>query len=206
MDRIKTDTLVEQSLPILCLQNKSFKVSRFQKVKKLVKAFENSRSQKILYQKIIDWISFYNTMKTFSPILILLFLSSCHSQKRLFGIYKSKTADLGFFITKVELKNNNEFSYDFSGDLQHTQLSGVFQLKDHNLYLKFNKNKGEIESQNDSLTISEILSGNYHNYDLKIENGIKYHLKYKIRANKLFIYRNDNNKLSKIPLYKVSQF
>lgn len=144
-------------------------------------------------------------MKIFNLILVLLFLSSCSSQKPVVGTYRSKKADLGFFITKVELKSNNEFSYDFSGDLQHTQLSGVYQLKDHHLYLKFNKNKGEIESQNDSLTISEILSGNYHNYDLKIENGIKYHLKYKIRTNKLFIYRNDNNRLSKVPLYKVSQ-
>ncbi len=63
--------------------------------------------------------------------------------------------------------------------------------------MKFLKEKGEIESKNNSLSIVEMLSGNYHNYDLKNENGIKYHLKYLIRNNKLFNYRIDNGKIVK---------
>lgn len=139
----------------------------------------------------------------FTLILVLVFLSSCSSRKELEGIYRSQKAELGFFITKIELRNNNQFKYQFSGDLQHTELSGVYQLKDNNLYLKFNKNKGEIETKGDSLTIVEILSGSHHNYDLKNENGINYHVKYKIRGNKLFVYRIDNNKISKKALHKV---
>ncbi|MEG0926390.1 hypothetical protein [Chryseobacterium sp.] len=136
-------------------------------------------------------------MKTLHLILVLLLFLSCNPQKNLHGVYKSKQAELGFFITKVELKNNNEFNYEFSGDLQHTELSGIYKQSDHYLYLKFNKNKGEIESSNDSLTTSDLLSGNYHNYNLKSENGINYHLKYKIKGDKLFVYRIDNDQLNK---------
>ncbi|WP_261509896.1 hypothetical protein [Chryseobacterium paludis] len=137
------------------------------------------------------------TKKILNLILALLLLSSCKSQKKLQGIYKSNKVEFGFFVTKIDLKNSNEFNYIFSGDLQHTELSGFYKRSGHNLYLKFDKNKGEIESVNDSLTISDILSGNYHNYDLKIENGINYHLKYKIQGNKLFAYRIDNDRLVK---------
>ncbi|MCQ9634761.1 hypothetical protein MP477_07305 [Chryseobacterium sp. WG23] len=136
-------------------------------------------------------------MKIFILILALLLLSSCSSQKKLQGIYKSNKAEFDFFVTKIELKNSNEFNYVFSGDLQHTELSGLYKLSGHNLYLKFSKNKGEIESLNDSLTISDILSGNYHNYDLKNENGINHHLKYKIQGNKLFAYGTKDGQLKK---------
>lgn len=136
-------------------------------------------------------------MKIFILILALLLLSSCSSQKKLQGIYKSNKAEFGFFVTKIDLKNNNKFNYVFSGDLQHTELSGIYKLISHNLYLKFSKNKGEIESVNDSLTISDILSGNYHNYDLKSENEINYHLKYKIQGNKLFAYGTKDGQLKK---------
>ena len=136
-------------------------------------------------------------MKTIHLILALSLLLSCNPQKNVQGVYKSKQAEFGFFITKVELKNNNEFNYEFSGDLQHTELSGIYKQSNHYLYLKFNKNKGEIESSNDSLAISDLLSGNYHNYNLKSENGINYHLKYKIKGDKLFVYRIDNGQLNK---------
>ncbi|PWN70041.1 hypothetical protein C1631_008560 [Chryseobacterium phosphatilyticum] len=136
-------------------------------------------------------------MKTLSLILTLLFFFSCKPQKNLQGVYKTNKAEFGFFIIKIDLKNNNEFNYVFSGDLQYTELSGLYKISGHNLYLKFNKNKGEVESVNDSVTISDILSGNYHNYDLKSENGISYHLKYKIQGNKLFAYGIKNGQLKK---------
>lgn len=101
-------------------------------------------------------------MKILNLILALLLLYSCNSQKNLQGVYKTNKAEFGFFVTKIDLKDNNEFNYVFSGDLQHTELSGFYKISDHNLYLKFNKNKGEVESVNDSITISDILSGNYH--------------------------------------------
>ncbi|MDR6487887.1 hypothetical protein J2799_002392 [Chryseobacterium vietnamense] len=127
-------------------------------------------------------------MKIFSLILALLLLLSCNSQKKLQGVYKSNKAEFGFFVTKIDFKNSNEFNYVFSGDLQHQDLSGLYTVSGNNLYLKFNKNKGESESVHDSLTIADILSGNYNNFDLKSESGISYHLKYKIKGNKLFAY------------------
>ncbi|MDR6527312.1 hypothetical protein J2787_002704 [Chryseobacterium rhizosphaerae] len=143
-------------------------------------------------------ISVYlNTMKILNLILALLLLFSCKPQKNLQGVYKTNKAEFGFFVTQIDLKNNNEFNYVFSGDLQHTELSGLYKISNHNLYLKFNKNKGEIESVNDSMTISDVLSGNYHNYNLQNENGISYHLKYKIQGNKLFAYGIKNGQLKK---------
>lgn len=127
-------------------------------------------------------------MKNFSLILALLLFLSCNSQKKLQGTYKSNKAEFGFFVTKIDFKNNNEFNYVFSGDLQYQFLSGHYTVSSHNLYLEFNKNKEEIQSVHDSLTIADMLSGNYNNYDLKNENGINYHLKYKIKGNKLFVY------------------
>lgn len=136
-------------------------------------------------------------MKTCNLFIILLFLSSCSSPKNLEGTYRSKRPSFGFFITTLELKKDHHFNYQFSGDLVHRKLSGVYKLKDHNLYLKFNKNKRQKELQSDSLTAAEIISGNYHNHDLKSENNINYHLKYKIRGNKLFAYDIDNKLVKK---------
>ncbi|WP_353100841.1 hypothetical protein [Myroides odoratus] len=127
------------------------------------------------------------------PLLILL--TSCSSTKTLNGKYRSNKAELGFFITELNFKNESDFEYKFSGDLQRTELIGTYKIVDNNVYLKFNKEKGQIESENDSLVIVEILTGNCHNYDLKNESNIDYHLKYKIRGNKLFSYRIDNGKL-----------
>ncbi|ASK30659.1 hypothetical protein CEY12_11280 [Chryseobacterium sp. T16E-39] len=130
-------------------------------------------------------------------ISVLLILLSCNTKRNLQGTYRSNKAVLGFFVTTVELNNNDKFNYEFSGDLQHTELSGMYKVKGNSLYLKFNKNKNEPESTNDSLIISDILSGNYHNYDLKNESGINYHLKYKIQGNRFFAYNVKTGKLIK---------
>lgn len=136
-------------------------------------------------------------MKFYLLIIFSFIIYSCSTPKNLNGKYKSNRAELGFFVTELEFQNNKDFKYKFSGDLQHTELTGTYKLNDNSVYLKFNTEKGEIESENDSLTIVEILSGNYHNFDLKNENSIDYHLKYKIKGNKLFSYRIDNGKLVK---------
>lgn len=127
--------------------------------------------------------------------LIFLILSSCSTNKSLSGKYLSNKADLGFFVTELNFINESNFKYKFSGDLQHSELVGTYTTNGKNVYLKFNKEKGRIESESDSLTIGEILDGNYHNYDLKNEKSINYHLKYKIKGNKLLSYRIDNGKL-----------
>ena len=128
---------------------------------------------------------------------LILCLSSCSSTKDIQGKYKSNFADLGFFINTIEFKNDSTFNYNYSGDLVNQDLTGTYKIDKNKLYLKFTKNKGEIEYQNDSLSISEILSGNRHNYKLKNENGINYHRKFLIKNGKLFSYREDNGKLVK---------
>lgn len=74
-------------------------------------------------------------------------------------------------------------------------MTGTYIINDKNIYLKFNKEKGKIDSKSDSLTITEILTGNYNDYDLKNESNTDYHLKFKIKGNKLLTYRIDNGKL-----------
>jgi hypothetical protein len=129
--------------------------------------------------------------------LIFTTLLSCASDKKVIGTYKSNRASLGFFITTIEFKADSTFKYNFSGDLINQNLTGKFSVKQNIVYLKFYKNKGEIESKSDSLSVSEILSGNYHNYDLKNKKGVFYHLKFKIRNEKLLTYRIDNGRLVK---------
>ncbi|WP_379963323.1 hypothetical protein [Epilithonimonas sp. UC225_85] len=134
-------------------------------------------------------------MKKYNFIFLIVILTSCASNKDVTGIYKSNFADLGFFVTTISLQKDSTFEYNFAGDLVNTDLTGKYIVKDKNLYLEFSKNKGKIESKNDSLSVLEILSGNYHNYDLKNESGISFHLKYLIKNRKLFSYRIDNRKL-----------
>ena len=129
--------------------------------------------------------------------VLILCLSSCTSTKNIQGKYKSNFADLGFFINTIKFKNDSTFKYNYSGDLVNQDLTGTYKIHKNKLYLKFIKNKGEIEYQNDSLSISEILSENRHNYKLKNENGINYHRKFLIKNGKLFNYREDNGKLVK---------
>ena len=134
-------------------------------------------------------------MNKLIPFLFLTTLISCASKEKVKGTYKSNRASLGFFITKIEFENDSTFKYNFSGDLINQELTGTYFLKKNIAYLKFIKNKDEIESKSDSLKVLEILEGNYHNYDLKEEKGIPFHLKFKVCKEKLLIYRIDNGKL-----------
>lgn len=136
-------------------------------------------------------------LKFLKFISVVFLLSSCATNKNIEGKYKSNFADLGFFITTINLKHDKTFDYNFSGDLANQDLTGTYIIDKSFLYLKFSKEKYEIESKNDSLSIAEILSGNYHNYELKNEKGIQFHRKFKIGNKKLLSYRIDNGKLVK---------
>ena len=136
-------------------------------------------------------------------ILVLyfsFFLISCSVNKKVDGKYRSKFADLGFFITEIELKSDSTFHYKSSGDLQHTELEGNYKVLNNILYLRFDKQNGEIEKDvvkitgNDTIVDFEKLN-NSHNYKLKKENEIDYNLKYKISKNKLQVYNIETGKL-----------
>lgn len=125
---------------------------------------------------------------------------SCSVNEKVTGKYRSNFTSLGFFITEVEIKPDNTFHYEFSGDLQHTELDGTYKIEIDKLYLLFSKLKGETEpgairiDGNDTIVDFEKL-GNSHSYEIKKENGIEYHLKYRISKNKLQQYNIQNNKL-----------
>ena len=111
----------------------------------------------------------------FKIILVIYFSTffiSCGVNKKVHGKYRSNFADLGFFITEIELKSDSTFNYVFSGDLIHTELYGNYKVLNKNLYLKFDKENGEIEKDvvkiigNDTIVDFEKLN-NSHNYELK---------------------------------------
>ena len=120
--------------------------------------------------------------------------------KKVDGKYRSNFADLGFFITEIELKSDRNFHYTFSGDLIHTELDGKYIINRNKLYLRFNKLKGETESEivkiNEKDTIVNFEDfGKTHSYEIKKENEIEYHLKYKISKDKLQSYNIVTDKL-----------
>ncbi len=84
-------------------------------------------------------------IKIILALYFSIFLVSCSVNEKIAGKYRSNFASLGFFITEIELKPDNTFHYDFSGDLQHTELDGVYKVEKNNLYLLFDKLKGETE-------------------------------------------------------------
>jgi hypothetical protein len=141
-------------------------------------------------------------MKTRITLSLIFFtlLISCNVKEKFIGKYRSNFAEMGFFITKVELKEDKTFHYVCSGDLMYTELDGKYIFKNKNLYLRFNKLKGETESEiikvngKDTIVNFENM-GKTHSYELKKENEIEYHLKYKISSQKLFSYNVKTNKI-----------
>lgn len=133
---------------------------------------------------------------------ILLLVASCAVSENIIGKYCSNFASLGFFITEIELNSDNTFHYKFSGDLQNQELDGIYKIKKNKLYLRFNKLKGEGEDNAIKIVGKDTLVDfvklmNSHHYELKKENEIEYHLKYKILKGKLQVYNIQTNKLVK---------
>jgi hypothetical protein len=151
-------------------------------------------------------VAIFEKQKTEMKIKIILIISiltilfSCNSKKSIIGKYRSNFAEMGFFVTKIELNKDSTFHYVFSGDLLHTELDGKYKIENKKLYLKFNKLKGETESElvkvNGKDTIVNFENfGKSHSYDLRNENKIEYHLKYKISNRKLFVYNIITDKI-----------
>ncbi|MDR7370167.1 hypothetical protein [Flavobacterium aquidurense] len=130
---------------------------------------------------------------SFLPILFLL-LISCNSRKNLIGTYRSNFAVHGFFVTQIKFNPDSTTEYRMAGDLMNENLTGRFKVSNNIAYIKFDKLK--YDQSKDNLSFSEILTKevdtneyrNMHSYDLKYENSIPYHLKYKIKQNKLIVY------------------
>lgn len=124
---------------------------------------------------------------------ISIFLISCGVKEKIDGKYRSNFAELGFFITEIELKSDSTFHYKFSGDLLHTELDGKYIIKQKKLYLRFDRLKNETQSEIVKINEKDTLInfedfGKTHSYELKKENEIEYHLKYKISNHRLYVY------------------
>ena len=150
-------------------------------------------------------------IKIILSILILTLLFSCNTKKSIIGKYRSNFAEMGFFVTKMELNKDSTFFYEFSGDLLHTELDGKYKIENKILYLRFNKLKGETESEfvkvsgKDTIVNFENF-GKSHSYELRKENEIEYHLKYKISNQKLFVYNIITNKIvRKVNGYSINR-
>ena len=135
--------------------------------------------------------------------IIILFgtMTSCKMNKTIIGKYRSNFAEIGFFITVIDLKPDSTFHYIFSGDLAHNESDGIYKTKKRTLYLRFNKLKEEYKSpvlgttENPDTTLNFEDWQNSHSYYLKQENGIKYHLKYQIGSEKLKVYNFETDKV-----------
>ena len=131
---------------------------------------------------------------------VLIFFTSCNVSQNINGKYRSNFGQLGFFVTEIELNPNKTFNYKHSGDLQYTELVGIYKVTNKKLYLRFDKLKGETDPNaikiigKDTIVDFEKIM-NSHSYELKNENGIEYHLKYKISKNKLLVYHIQTNKI-----------
>jgi hypothetical protein len=134
-------------------------------------------------------------------ILLFLMLISCNSKKQIIGKYRSNFAEYGFFVTQIKFNSDSTAEYHKAGDLISEDLTGKFKVSHNIAYIKFDKLKYDVS--HDTLSLNEILEReidtnqfrNGHYYDLKFENGIPYHLKYKIKHNKLLIYNITTGKI-----------
>ena len=126
--------------------------------------------------------------------ILFLVLISCNSSKNVFGKYRSNFAEYGFFVTQIKFNSDSTAEYHKHGDLMNEEVTGRFKVSNNTAYIKFDKLK--YDKSKDTLSFSEFLAKeidtneyrNLHYYDLKFENGIPYHLKYKIKHNKLLVY------------------
>jgi len=134
-------------------------------------------------------------------LLLAVTFTTCKTSKEVVGVYRTNFPSLGFFMTQIDLKDDSTFHYIFSGDLTHVELDGNFRINDNKLYLRFDKLKEDYNSlvfgteENPDTVLNFKDWQNSHTYELKMENGIEYHLKYKIKNNKLNVYHIETGRI-----------
>jgi hypothetical protein len=134
-------------------------------------------------------------------LVLTLTITSCKTSRKVVGVYRTNFPSLGFFMTQIDLNNDSTFHYIFSGDLTHVELDGKYKINDKRLYLRFDKLKEEYKTlvfgteENPDTVLNFEDWQNSHTYDLKIENGIEYHLKYRIDGDKLKSYNIETEKI-----------
>lgn len=76
-------------------------------------------------------------MLKFIIILSLVFVSSNSLGQNIKGYYVSNVAELGFFVTRVQLNSDLTFKYELSGDLQYDHGKGTYELINSVVHLCF---------------------------------------------------------------------
>ncbi len=49
------------------------------------------------------------------------------------GFYSSNVAEIGFFVTRIQLNNDSTFKYEFSGDLMYNKGTGKYRIENKKL-------------------------------------------------------------------------
>jgi hypothetical protein len=95
-------------------------------------------------------------MKTVTPFLLTLISFAALGQKGLVGYYSSNAAEMGFFVTTIQLQKDSTFQYSSSGDLLHNDGRGRYTVDKKNiLHFTFDP-----KPQKDSVALlEEALSG-----------------------------------------------
>lgn len=139
--------------------------------------------------------------KVFLFLSIIFIFNSCSSNKNFQGRYRSNFAQLGFFVTDIKFNRDSTVEFHKAGDLMNENLTGRFKVSNNIVYVKFNKLK--YDTSKDTLSFDELLKApidtnehkNLHYYDLKFEDNIPYHLKYKIKQDRLLVYNVETNQI-----------
>lgn len=79
-------------------------------------------------------------MKKYGTILLTIISLSTFGQRSLTGYYSSNTADMGFFVTRIQLNTDSTFKYEFSGDMMYNKGTGRYRVVDRKIiHLTFDK-------------------------------------------------------------------
>lgn len=68
---------------------------------------------------------------------VLLAFSACNSTKSISGTYRSNFAIIGFFGTKINLRNDSTFTYRMRGDMMSDTANGKYKIRDRFLILSY---------------------------------------------------------------------
>jgi hypothetical protein len=79
-------------------------------------------------------------LKIYWTILFLTIAISALGQRDITGYYSSNTADMGFFVTKIQLNKDSTFKYEFSGDMMYNKGTGTYRIENKKIiHLAFDK-------------------------------------------------------------------
>ena len=77
------------------------------------------------------------------------------------------------------------------------RLYGKYLISGETLYITFNEPKNTKTEISDGVGLTWTIIDEYNSYKIKKEKKVKYHCKYLIENEKLYVYRFDNGKLVK---------